>query len=252
MGDDALMSGNELLKKSLKKYIGLDEVNADEFAHITRAIANINQFKALYKAYFDKQPSYQVNDTFGNAIDFIFDWENGEVKIQVAQQTTFKLTFLQFMKTLNLVDLCQMIILPLGTIVKLDLDLMPEELRKAYHASGTESLFMISGRKTAIRGSFGEFYVDYIARLWPFGESEHVQPFLISTMMIKEIVFMGMTNDLENQFVDSVLREELIYKNSRSIGYLVDDEVKELNLAIQGTDVAKDEVSEDGTSHILS
>jgi len=244
------MNGNELFKKSLKEYTGLDGINVDELAHIAGVIARNSQFKALYKAYFAKQSSYQIEDSVGNVTDIGFDWENGEIKIQ-RRMEIFKLTLFQFLKFLNLIDLCLVKILPLGTVIKLDLDLIPEELRKAYHASGAESLFMISGRKTAIRGSFGEFYVDYIVRLYPFGESEYVQPFLISSMMIKEIVFVGMTNDLDNQFIDSVLREELIYKKSRSIGYLLDDEVTQLNQAIQGTNVANDEVSEDGANNIL-
>ena len=245
------MSTIELLKKSFKKYTGLDDINVDDFIQIVRNIAKADQFKALYKAYFDKQAGYQVKDSLGNITDIEFDWENSEVKIQ-KRKIIFKFTLLQFLKTLNLIDICLMNILPLGSVIKLDLDLLPDELRKAYHASSAESLFMISGRKTAIRGSFGEFYVDYIVRLYPFGESEHVQPFLISTFMIKEMVFMGMTNDLENQFVDSVLREELIHNNSRSIGYLLDNEVKQLSQAIQGADVEKKEVNEDGLTNILS
>ena len=35
------------------------------------------------------------------------------------------------------------------------------------------------------------------------------------------------------------------------IGYLLDDEVTQLNQAIQGTNVANDEVSEDGANNIL-
>ena len=236
------MNKNELFKKALTDYTDLDGMNVDELTHIARNIAKNTHFKALYKAYFTKQSNYEIEDSLGKVIHIQFDWEKSEINIQ-RKTGTFKLTLLQFLKFLNLIDLCLVKILPLGTVIKLDLDLIPEDLRKAYHASGTESLFMISGRKTAIRGSFGEFYVDYIARLYPFGESEYVQPFLISSMMIKEIVFVGMTNDLENQFVDSVLREEMIYKNSRSIGYLLDEELTQLNEAIQGTDVASNEVS---------
>ena len=236
------MSRSELLRKSFNNYVGISDINIDELVYIIRSITSTDQFKALYKAYFEKQASHQVEDSHGNVTDFKFDWESSEVQLY-SKQILFKFTLLQFLKTLNLIDICQGFVLPLGTIIKLDLDLMPKELRKAYHASGAESLFTISGRKTAIRGSFGEFYVDYIARLWPFGESEYVQPFLISSIMIKEIVFMGMTNDLENQFVDSVLREELISKNSRSIGYLLDDEVQQLNQVMQGTDVTMDEVN---------
>ena len=245
------MNKNKLFKKTFQKYIGLDDINVDELAYISKSIAKTSQFKTLYKAYFDKQLSYQLEDSLGSVIDIKFDWENSEIKIQ-REKTTFKLTKIKFLKLLNLIDLCYSKILPLGTVITIDLDLMPEHLRKAYHASGVQSRFMISGRKTAIYGTFGEVYVDYIARLYPFGESEHVQPFLISSMMIKEVIFMGMTDDLENQFANSVLREELIHKRSRSIGYLLDDEVEQLSQAVQENDVAEDEVSEYGTSNIIS
>ena len=245
------MDKAELLRKSLGEYTGLVGINVEELIYVVSVFAANNQLKDLYRAYFEKRSSYQVKDSQGNIADIKFDWNNGEVKMQ-RKTTSFKLTLLQFLKLLNLMDIFLVKILPLGTVIKLDLDLIPVELRKSYHASISESLFMISGRKTPIRGAFGEFYVDYIARLYPFGESEHIQPYLISSMMVGKIVFMGMTNDLETQFVDAVLREELIHKKSRSIGYLLDEEVEQLNQAIHGTDVEKDEVSEDGTSNILS
>ena len=48
--------------------------------------------------------------------------------------------------------------------------------------------------------------------------------------------------------VDAVLREELVYKNSRSIGFLLDDEVEQLEQEIY----AHEEVIEDGDGSISS
>jgi len=239
------MKGTELLKAVVKQYIGTDHITEDEFAQIGRAITR--SFRNLYKAYHAKEPGYTAKDHSERVTEIVFDWENYEVRIK-RQEREFKLTQLQFLKFLNLIEICYGKVLPLGSVIKLDLDLIPEELRKSYHASSASSMFMISGRKSPIRGSFGEYYVDYVARMYPFGESEYMQPFLISSMMIKSVVFEGMKNELEEKFVDTVLREELVYKNSRSIGFLLDDEVEQLEQEMY----AHEEVIEDGDGSISS
>ena len=236
------MNGKELLQKSLKQYIGSDHITDDEYIEISRGV--MKEFNALYNAYKAKELSY-----IGSEVNIEFDRKNSEVFIKM-QEKEFKLTEVEFLKLLNLIEICYGKILPLGSVVRLNLDAVSDELRKSYQAITESSMFMISGRKIPLSSSSGDYYVDYLVRMYPFGESEYMQPFFVSSTMVRSIEFKGMENELEDKFVDAVLREELIYKKRRSTIFLTSEEAKQLEQEVQEFYVASEEVTVDGDGYI--
>ena len=236
------MKDVEFLKSIAKRYVGSSSITEDEYVQIVRGIHK--DFNKLYKAYQARESSY-----IGSEVKVEFDWEKASVHIKI-QEGEFLLLELEFLKFLNLIEICFGRILPLGSVVRLNLDAVSDGLRESYHALSESSMFMISGRKIPVSGSFGEYYVDYVVRMYPFGESEYMQPFFISSTMIKSIEFKGMSNELEDKFVDAVLREELIYKKRRSTVFLTAEEAKQLEQEVQEFYVTSEEVTIDGDGFI--
>ena len=214
----------ELFVESVKHYADFGDRSIDDLYNIATHISS--NFKGIYQSYSKRESSFSDGIT-----EVKFNLENDEVTV-VTSSVEIKFTEKLFLKYLNLMDLCFFKMLPIGSVIKLDTEMMPEDFRKSFSGSHA-SMFTISGRKTFIQGKFGEYYVDYVARLFPFGESQLAQPFLISNMMIREVIFEGFSNELEKQFVDNVLRQDLINKKRRNISYLLDSEVKALENAIQ-------------------
>ena len=241
------MNGTELLKKTVKQYVG-SSITEDEYFQIVRSIHK--DFNEVYKAYQAKESSFIAKGS-GVKVDIEFNRENNAVGIKM-QEKEFTLTELEFLKLLNLIEICYGSVLPLGSVVKLNLDKVPQELRKLYGAITENSMFMISGRKIPVSSSTDEYYIDYVVRMFPFGESEYMQPFFISKTMIESVEFEGMSNELEDKFVDAVLREEIVYKNRRSTIFLLDEEAKQLEQEIQALYVASEGATVDGDGYINS
>ena len=57
-----------------------------------------------------------------------------------------------------------------------------------------------------MRGKFGEYIVDYLARLWPFGELPGVAPIYVNNMMIRQVHQEGLRNNWEDEFTEDILR----------------------------------------------
>jgi hypothetical protein len=230
------MNQSELFKESLKHYANFLDIPLNDLSQIgTRIGSNIESFKRIYQSYLNKKDRYEfeIQARFGlgrETIEAKFDLDNDEITV-TASAVEIKVTKELFLKYMNLIDLCFSKILPIGSVIQLDLDMMPEDFRESFGGS-RESMFTISGRKIPIQGELGSYYIDYIARLFPLGESELAQPFLISNMMIKNVISEGFSNELEMQFVDNVLRQDVINEKGRGLSYLLDNEVEALEQVI--------------------
>ncbi|MCL1989499.1 MAG: DUF4176 domain-containing protein [Defluviitaleaceae bacterium] len=230
------MNNVALFNESLKHYVNVGDISLDELSRVGKRIgSHIESLKGIYRSYSNQEKRYEfeVKSFFGNdheAIEATFDFENDEIIISTSG-VEVKLTQTLFLKYLNLIDLCFSKILPIGSVIQLDVDMMPEAFRKSFGGS-RESMFTISGRKVSVQGKFGACYVDYVARLFPMGESELAQPFLISNLMVKQVIHEGFSNELEVAFAENVLRQDVIHRKGRSLSFLLEDEVKAVEEAI--------------------
>ena len=229
-----ILTKSELFVESLKNYADFGDRSIDDLYNIAAYISS--SFKGIYHSYSKRESSFSDGRT-----EVKFNLENDEV-IVATPSVEIKFTEKLFLKYLNLMDLCFFNVLPIGSVIQLDTEMMPENFRNSFSGSHA-SMFTISGRKSFIQGDFGEYYVDYVARLFPFGEGQLAQPFLISNLMIRQVIFEGFSNELEQKFVDNVLRQDLINKKGRSLSFLLDDEVKALEKAIQSMTNSEGETS---------
>jgi hypothetical protein len=160
----------------------------------------------------------------GAKVEISFDWQEKMVTINQLE-TELKLPINTFLNFLNLIDICFMEVYPMGSVVELDLEWAGENVKQLY--SETEALVTIVARRAKVVEEF-DYFIDYVAYLWPFGLGGHTAPLYLSNHVIKRSVFTGMTNETEEQFVEVALRSDMIYGNQKSMSYLNEEEAEEL------------------------
>ena len=231
------MEKSELFINTLKNNPAFNEYKQDDLVGIGRLLGSKQVvFKEVYKAYLDKKGSYEHQPVIGPKVELIFDWKNEEViikKLKIELNFTIK-TFLDF---LSLIDISYLEIPPIGSVVELDLDMMSEQVRRMYQDS--EALVSISGRKVML-GDGLKYFVDYVGRVWPFGEGPLTPPIFLSNAHIKRIVFTGMVDEGEEEFVQKALRRHTIDLKRKSIAYLTDEEKRDVDYVIQEQSYVKE------------
>ena len=224
------MEKYELFMNTLKSQASLASYKQEELASIGQYLGNDQVvFKEVYKAYKAKKASYENNPMLGAKVEITFDWKKEEVVIK-RLEITLVLSNTAFLRYLNLIDVCFLEIYPIGSVVELDLEMMSEAVRRMYQSS--IALVSISGRKVLL-GDGKSHYVDYVGRLWPFGEGPLTPPIFLSNAHIKRVVFTGMVDEAEKEFIEKVLRIDVIHSKRKSIAYIPEAEEKEVSYTIK-------------------
>lgn len=218
------MDKYELFKKALANNAKLKAYNQEELITIGHIFGSEhNAFQEICKAYLTKKTSYRNDPMIGAKVEIEFNWRQEEVLVkQLDISLVFNLT--TFPTFLNLIDICFSDVHPVGSVVELDIDLLPEQVKAMY--ADSKPLASISGRKFWFGNDFA-CYSDYVGRFWPFGE-DHSTPLYLANVMIKRVVFTGMVDDTEEKFVAKVLRSDIIDQKSKSIVFLTDGEKEEM------------------------
>ena len=174
--------------------------------------------KGLYKVLRKLEHIYEYVPSFGATFTYHFDYENQEAQIYYNQlDQLFSIIDLQ--DFMGIVDSVYSPIYPLGFVVELDLELLPEELQKSL-AEGPGPLVTISGRKMTLQEGFDDYVVDYLARIWPLGEMPGMDAFFVSNMMIERLRFEGYSDDWESQFTEDVLRATQLSQQQVSTAFM--------------------------------
>ena len=228
------MDKYQFLEDSLKVYADFSGQDLRHLTQIGNFIgSNLAVFKKLYKCYVNKDTSHKIGSSIGKPALITFDWVNDEITIEKnSLEINFDSTL--FLKYMNLIDISYNEILPVGSVIEADLEGFPEGFRKMYERNEEPALFILSGRKTPAHDINTPYYVDYVTRLFPFGETEFVPAFHLSNMMIKRIVHLGLTNDDEVRFTEK-LSQDIVNSKVRSIGFLTEDEFKNLETMVANT-----------------
>lgn len=219
------MKKDELFTYALSNKRDFEAYKQEDLVEIGRFLGGDHiVFKDVYKAYLDKKSVYENDPMIGEKVEIIFDWKNEEVVFSM-QEIKLKFVIEAFLSYLSLIDTCFLELYPLGSVIELELDMMPERVRRVYKDS--DAFVSISGRKVSM-GDEDKYFVDYIGRVWPFGEGALTPPIFLSKAMIKRVVFTGMIDEAEEEYADKVLRLEVINSRRKSINYLTDNEQKEI------------------------
>ena len=231
------MEKYELFVTALKSTPNFNEFNQAELASLGQFLGgDYVVFKDLYRAYIDKKSIYENKPIFGAKVEVAFDWEQGSVTFK-RLETKIVMTHHTLLQFLSLVDTCFLEIYPIGSVVELELEMMSEQVRRMYH--DTEALVSISGRKVWL-GDDEKYFVDYVGRLWPFGEGPLTPPIFLSNAHIRRVMHTGFKDEIEEKFVQKALRLDIINGQRKSIAYLTDKELKTVDYVIKEQDDVKE------------
>jgi len=231
------MEKYELFIKALKNAPEFEAYKQEELVSLGQFLGNDTMvFKAVYQAYLDKKASYENKPRIGAKVVINFDWKQEEVTMKrVETELIFPLT--TFLSFLAIIDTCFLEIYPIGSVVELELDMMSEQVRRMYQDA--LALVSISGRKVWLDDG-RHYFVDYVGRLWPFGEGPLTPPIFLSNAHIKRVVSTGMKDETEEKFVQKALRIDIINEKRKSLAYLTDEEQKAVRYVIKEQDYEKE------------
>ena len=159
--------------------------------------------RACHICLVEKKDDYHYQPLIGAPLLFAFDYNSERVMIQRFDETA-QLTVSEFNRFLALVDLAFGVIYPLGTIVELDEELLPQEFVQVFKAEGMDFYVVISGRRVRLEN---EAYIDYIGHLCPYGVRFDTEPLFISSVFVKRVISEGYTDASDQHYCDTELRE---------------------------------------------
>jgi len=226
------MDKKELLEKALTQESTFSDHKLENLLILGEFIGrNIIFFKDLYKGYKNKSEFVEFKASIGAKVTTVFDWESGSVKISRVN-IEVDLTIDSFLRFMNLIDTCFLEIIPIASVVDLNLDFMDDQVKEAMSKSKIGTLVVISGRKISLEKEMDDFVVDYIGRLWPFGETSYTPPILLSNVMIKNVVHRGLVNDTEKELANRY-RKDLIEQKKRSPTFVSESELSEIKERVE-------------------
>ena len=169
-------------------------------------------FRAVVNSFSSLKQEYHFQPMIGAHLDFIFDDERICITRGEQSQILSKNDFLRY---LEIIDKLYGEILPLGSIVLLDAEMLPKEIAVDLPES-TALYVLITGRKVLLPN---HQYLDYTGEFWPEGLRSGQEPIVFSSSMIAEVVFRGLENNhLEDDYQLS-LRRELLSEDRKSLFY---------------------------------
>ncbi|EOP60623.1 DUF4176 domain-containing protein [Bacillus cereus] len=210
----------ELLEVVLQNDKTLDLEITDELLQMGNLLGNQpSLFREVYKAFRNQEDVFENKPKIGAKFSVTFDYPNEAIHFE-RLETQLDIPFSQFLRLMGLIDACYSEILPLGTVVELDVDMMPEVIQNMFKNSELGELVILTGRKVPLREGFNDYVVDYLGYLWPFGEMSNTPAIYVSNMMIKRVVSPGMTNEWEDQFAFTFLRSMQVANGKLSSAFL--------------------------------
>ena len=215
----------ELFKKGVENEPKLSEYQLESLEIMGGFFArNSVYFKRIYKAHRNKEPIVEITYKKGAALKIAFDRESREVIISdTSSKGEVKFGLDSFLRLMELSDLCLSSYIPTGSVVELDLDLLPENLSSVM----TEARAIIINQKAMFHEEADTLYIDYVANLWPHGNQGNIPPIFLSNMNIKSVLHEGYTTNEEREYNQKV-KETIVNTQQRSIAFMSDKDLKRL------------------------
>ncbi|SDO90496.1 hypothetical protein SAMN05216347_10363 [Streptococcus equinus] len=165
-------------------------------------------FTACHLAFLDEENEYHYHPVIGAPYEFEFDYDLAQVTIS-RPDGQLQLSLPLFQAFLSYVDLLFGKIYPLGSIVELDKELLPEDLVTAFAREDMDFNVVITGRRALVNNQTA--YADYIGYVWPYGMDFETQPLLISNLFVKRVISEGYTDARDKYYCDEELRRAYFY-----------------------------------------
>ena len=174
----------ELLEVVLQNDKILDLEITDELLQMGNLLGNQpSLFREVYKAFRNQEDVFENKPKIGAKFSVTFDYPNETIRFE-RLETQLDIPFSQFLRLMGLIDACYSEILPLGTVVELDIDMMPEVIQNMFKNSELGELVILTGRKVPLREGFNDYVVDYLGYLWPFGEMSNTPAIYVSNLLL--------------------------------------------------------------------
>ena len=222
------MDKRELFEKALEEETILQNHDIDHLAKLGEFIGRKKAFfKQLYKAYKFTKEEFEFKPSIGVPVKVTFNHDPKEV---ILNRFDMELAFTeeQLLAYLNLIDLCFFNIISIGSVVDIDLDFVSESMRSRVEKGKNRGLFvMITAQKTLLGTNKPAFFNDYMGVMWPIGTQSYSKPLFLSNVMIKNTVYPGMVNEIEETFKEK-MRQQAVHNQLRSTTYLSDKELKSI------------------------
>lgn len=159
--------------------------------------------QAVFLAMKDRVPHIFLNIE-KQEVEVFVSWEEVPARVRVVanDKDILDIDYASFFEFLGQVDAVFTPVYPLGTIIALSAQEIPEVF-KSLLMDGYLTV-IITGRRIPmddLDGVAGHFTIDYVARPWPMGEMPDTQPMVISNQMIDHVVQTGFSNEFEKLFV---------------------------------------------------
>lgn len=184
---------------------------------------NFQLLKSVYKTYRNLEQQFEHKPMVGAKLRVFFDYEEQCVTFD-RQVSQVVLTIPQFLQYIGKIDVAFAPIYPVGTTVELDESMLPESVAGMFAEGELGAIVTLTGRKVPLMSGFERYIVDYLGRLWPFGEIPGNDPILISNMMIKRVIAENYTNEFEEAFSFDVLRATQVLNQQISTAYMTTED----------------------------
>lgn len=186
--------------------------------------SNFSVLRGIFGACKAKQPSYEYKPLIGAAVIAEFDYQQDKVTIQRAP-LNLSLELNQLMRYLGVVDMVYAPLYPTGTVVELDKDLLPLKVMKIFEQGMFKPYLLITGRKIELKNP--SYVIDYVGRIWPFGETPHQDPVIVSNVMISRVVYPGFKDEAEQTIAKTVHQGQLVNRQY-SMAFMSESETKDM------------------------
>jgi len=180
-------------------------------------------FKKIYRSFSSKEDSVTFEPEVGAVVNIIYSRDSDEVTVS-RLDLEISFSYGRFLRFIELVELCYAEVFPIGSIVELDLELVPGRIKNSVDSNDKSLYVMIVAQKVPLENN-EHLYADYAVTLWPFGLQKYTPPFFIANMMIKNMIHKGMRNETEKAYLDKI-KEKIIVHEMNSFMYLRKDDLQ--------------------------
>ena len=197
------------------------EISEDDQAVLEQVgyslVSQADAFRKLQLVIFKKESLYSYSSLLGTSVEMEFDWDSS-IACLTYLDSEVKLPMKDFMLWLANTDLLLAPIIPLGSLVELDRDLLPDGLVSAMEDAKVPFMATIMGRRIIPEPDDKE-YIDYLASIYPYGMRMDVEPLFIPSYLISRVVQEGYSDILDQNYVDKQYRRDYFQHNIFSITY---------------------------------
>ena len=204
------------------------EISEDDQAVLEQVgyslVGQVDAFRKLQLVIFKKESLYSYSSLLGTSVEMEFDWESA-VACMTYLDSEVKLSMKDFMLWLSYTDLLLAPVLPLGSLVELDRDLLPQGLVSAMEDAKVPFMATIMGRRIIPEPDDKE-YIDYMVSIYPYGMRLDVEPLFIPSYLISQVIHKGYSDTFDQDYVDQQFRKDYFQHNILSLTHSTEGEIR--------------------------